>query len=41
MPQPPAARSRIRVTLVVLAVIALALYGLTLFRFDIMLGGGR
>ncbi len=41
MPQQPVARPRIKVMLAVLAVIALALYGATLMRFHVMMGGGQ
>lgn len=41
MPQPPSVRPRAKVTLAVLAVVALGLYGATLVRFGVMIGGGQ
>lgn len=40
MPQPPSVRPRIKLTLAVLALVALGLYGATLFRFGVLMGGG-
>lgn len=40
MPQQRTTQPRTKLTLAVLAVVALALYGATLFRFGVMMGGG-
>lgn len=41
MPLRHSARLRTKVTLTVLATVAVALYGATLFRFGVMMGGGQ
>lgn len=41
MPQQPSVRPRAKLTLAVLALVALGLYGATLFRFGVMMGGGQ
>lgn len=41
MPGRHSARLRTKATLTVLAVVALALYGATLLRFGVMMGGGQ
>lgn len=41
MPQPSPARLRTKATLAILALVALGLYGATLFRFGVMMGGGQ
>lgn len=38
---PKFARLRTKATLAVLAVVAVGLYGATLFRFGVMMGGGH
>lgn len=41
MPERHSTRLRTKATLTVLAVVALALYGATLLRFGVMMGGGQ
>ncbi|MGE5514934.1 MAG: hypothetical protein ACM31D_03845 [Bacteroidota bacterium] len=41
MPPKPTGRNRAAVTLAVLALVAAALYGATLLRFGVMIGGGQ
>lgn len=41
MPEKRTDRNRIAATLTVLALIAAALYGATLLRFGVMMGGGQ
>lgn len=41
MPNPPPARHRTKVTLTLLAIVAVLLYGATLMRFGVMMGGGQ
>lgn len=41
MPQKSFARIRTTATLTVLVIVALGLYGVTLLRFGVMMGGGQ
>jgi hypothetical protein len=41
MPRQSTVRPRTKATLAALAMVALGLYGATLFRFGVMMGGGQ
>ena len=41
MPQPLPTRLRAKAMLTILALLALGLYGATLFHFGVMMGGGQ
>ena len=41
MPHPSPTRQRAKAMLTILALVALGLYGATLFRFGVMMGGGQ